>query len=367
MELALAEARKGRHTAHPNPVVGAVIVRDGRIISTGYHAVAGGPHAERVAIDAAAEDVRGATMYVTLEPCSHQGRTAPCSDAVIEAGLARVVAGTIDPNPQVSGRGIRALRDAGVEVAVGVLQEECWRANLDFVVSIRAGRPLITAKLAVSLDGRIATRGGDSRWISGEASRHRVHEMRRDAHAIIVGTHTLLEDDPRLTTRLPDQPDAPSPHRYVLDTSLRAPLDAAVFDTTAAPTTVVCAEDAPEQARTALRERGVTVLPVPTLDGRLEIGPVLSDMTARGYISLLVEGGGELVGSLHDRGLIDRIALFVCPRVIGGRDAVPSIGGLGVDSMTSVTKGRFSKVERIGDDVLLVADLSPHLDPGSAG
>lgn len=367
MRMAIEQALRGKHTARPNPIVGAVIVRDGELVSTGFHERAGGPHAERVAIDAATGELAGATMYVTLEPCSHFGRTAPCADALIEVGFGRVVAGMIDPNPRVSGRGFDALRAAGIEVDIGVLGEECWRLNQDFAVAIRAGRPMVTVKLATSLDGRIATRTGDSRWISGEASRRRVHEMRRDAHAILVGTNTLLSDDPRLTARLEGEPDAPSPHRFVLDAALRAPTDAAVFDLRAAPTTVFCAAPADPARRAALEERGVEVVSLPCVDGRLPLDAVLAELYARGMISVLVEGGGELAGALHDLGLVDRLCVFLGPLIIGGREAVPAVGGRGVELVEQATRARRTSVERIGEDLLVVAEISPYLDPAWAG
>lgn len=373
MQLAISEALRGRYTAHPNPIVGAVIVRDGRVIGRGFHARAGEAHAERNAIANATEDVRGATMYVTLEPCSHHGRTPPCTEGIIEAGIGRVVAGCIDPNPRVSGSGIATLRAAGVDVEVGVLGDACWALNLDFVVHIRERRPLVMAKLATSLDGRIATRTGESKWITGPASRRRVHELRRDHHAILVGKNTLLADDPSLTTRLEDQPDARSAHRYVLDARLEVPDGAKVLDVTAAPTTIVCGPDASAERRAALIARGVEVLEVPRGPTGLDVTAVLAAIAARGYISVLVEGGGALVGSLMDAGLIDRMAVFTAPVVLGGAGAVPSVGGEGVADMASAPRAHRMTVERLGDDVLMLADLSPHLarpgavDPDSAG
>lgn len=371
MRLAIDEALRGRFTAHPNPIVGAVIVRDGRVIGRGFHARAGEAHAERNAIANATEDVRGATMYVTLEPCSHHGRTPPCTEGIIEAGIGRVVAGCIDPNPRVSGSGLAALRAAGVEVQVGVLGDECWALNLDFVVHIRERRPLVMAKLATSLDGRIATRTGQSKWITGPESRRRVHEMRRDHHAILVGKNTLLADDPSLTTRLDDQPDARSPHRYVLDARLEVPDGAKVLDVSVTPTTIVCGPEAPVDRRAALESLGVEVLQVPRGPSGLDLLSVLEAIAARGYISVLVEGGGALVGSLMDARLVDRMAVFTAPVVLGGAGAIPSVGGEGVADMASAPRAHRMSVERLGDDVLLLADLSPHLarpgavDPGS--
>ncbi len=367
MRRALEVARGGRYTAHPNPLVGSVIVRDNREIAVGFHARAGGPHAERNAIAAATEDLRGATLYVTLEPCSHHGRTSPCSSAVVEAGFARVVIGMIDPNPLVSGRGVAELRAAGISVDVGTLGADCWAMNEDFVVSVLAQRPLVTAKIATSLDGRIATRTGHSQWITGAESRLRGHEMRRDHNAILVGRNTLLADDPSLTTRLPDEPDARNPHRFVLDARLEAPLTSKVFDVSVAPTTVVCGPAGSPAARAALAARGVGVLEVPLDGSGLSLAAVLAHAHALGYTSVLAEGGGAVVGSLFDAGLVDRLAVFTAPVVIGGVDAVPSVGGVGIAKMGDAMRAQSMRVERLGDDVLMLADLSPHLVPKLLG
>lgn len=330
MQRALDCAAQGRLTARPNPMVGAVIVRDGELVATGFHVRAGLGHAEAVALGAAGEAARGATVYVNLEPCSHHGRTPPCADALIRAGVARVVCGMIDPNPRVSGRGVARLREAGIEVVVGVLREACERLNEDFLVTMTHGRPFVTLKLAMSMDGRIATASGDSQWLSSPASRTWVHDLREAAGAVLVGTGTLVTDNPALTARDGIVLRAHQPQRWVLDASLRAPLDLQVYRGTGGPTVVVCREDADAERRAALRGLGIEVWSAPVrADGRVEVREVLAEMARRGLLSVLVEGGGALAGDLFDADLVDRAHFVYAPLVLGGADARPAIGGVG--------------------------------------
>lgn len=357
MQQALDAAARGRWTARPNPMVGCVVVRDGEVVGVGYHERAGQPHAEVNALRAAGDAARGATLYVNLEPCSHHGRTPPCTDAILDAGVGRVVAGMIDPNPQVSGQGLGRLSDHGVETTVGVLEDACRHLNRDFVTRMTLGRPHVTVKLAQSLDGRIATRTGDSRWISGAAARERVHIERADSDAILVGTRTLLLDDPRLTTRLDAHPDAPSPHRWVLDPTLAVPDGAAVLDVSVAPTSIVAGPRADAARRDALVARGVDVVAVDAVGTHLDLAQTLSAMAARGHQRLLVEGGGELAAGLLEQGLVDRMLLFVAPIVIGGRDATPSIGGRGAETVDEAIRAHRVVATSVGDDVLLDVDF----------
>jgi len=362
MQRALDEAARGRWTARPNPMVGCVLVRDGEIVGVGHHVRAGEPHAEVNALRDAGDRAKGATAYVNLEPCSHHGRTPPCTDALLDAGVARVVAGMIDPNPRVSGQGLARLRDHGVQTTVGVLEAESRALNADFVTRMTLGRPRVTVKLAQSLDGRIATRTGDSRWISGAASRRRVHLERADSDAILVGTRTLLLDDPRLNTRLDDHPDAPSPHRWVLDPTLAVPDSAAVLDTSVAATTIVTGPRADAERRAVLESRGVQVVAVDAVGTHLDLAGVLRAMAERGHQRLLVEGGGELAAGLLEQGLVDRMLLFVAPVIIGGRDAVPSVGGVGADTVAEAIRARRIEATQIGDDVLLDVTLGDVAD-----
>ncbi len=363
MRAALQEAARGRHTAHPNPAVGVVLVRGDELVATGFHERAGLAHAERVAFDAAGSAAAGSEVFVNLEPCSHYGRTPPCADAVIAAGVARVVVGMIDPNPQVSGRGIARIEAAGIPVDVGILESECWRENEAWVVSIREERPMVTVKLATSLDGRIATRERASRWITGPAARARVHAMRRESNAILVGTRTLLEDDPELTARIDGETLSPTPHRFVLDAALSLPDTARVLDVTPAATTILCGEEASVERQRALAARGVDVVEIPSRDGRLDLDAAVRHVGSRGYVSLLVEGGGELAGALFERRLVDRLVQFVAPLVLGGRDAVPAVGSVGVAAVDDAWRANAVDVERVGDDLMLTADFSPHLRP----
>ena len=362
MALAIEQARRGLGTTHPNPSVGAVVVRGDDVIAMGYTRPPGGPHAEVVALDAAGDEARGAELFVTLEPCSHHGRTPPCTDRVIAAGISRVVVGIGDPNPLVAGRGFELLRDAGVQVESGVLEAECGRHHEGFLSRILRQRPFVTAKLAISLDGRIATRTGDSQWISGELSRRRVHELRSRADAILVGGGTLRADNPRLTTRLEDRPDAPSPARFVLDTRLQIPDTANVLDTSEASTTILTGPNIPLARARLLEERGARIVELPTGPrGRLDVDAILRTIFDTGHNNLLVEGGGELVGALRDRGLIDRMVFFVAPVLIGGRDARPAVGALGAATVEMAPRAERLTFERVGDDIMIVADLVPSL------
>jgi diaminohydroxyphosphoribosylaminopyrimidine deaminase/5-amino-6-(5-phosphoribosylamino)uracil reductase len=362
MDLALAEAARARGFTRPNPMVGAVIVRDGEVLATGFHRRAGLPHAEVEALQAAARagiEVRGATMYVTLEPCSHFGRTPPCADTLIDAGLATVVAGMVDPNPVVAGRGLQRLRDHGIAVRTGVREAECRRLNEGFIMAMTEGRPFITVKLAMSLDGRVATRTGSSQWISGAEARAWAHRLRADSDAILVGTGTLLIDNPRLTVRLPEGPADRQPHRYALDARLQVPLDAALLDTTVAPTTLFHARDAPQERQRALRERDhdLHCIPRDPERGGLIWAPMLALMIERGQQHLLVEGGAHVVGSLFDAGLVDRLYCVIAPKIIGGSQAPAAVAGLGVGAIEDAHRAHRMRWEPLGEDLLVVADF----------
>jgi diaminohydroxyphosphoribosylaminopyrimidine deaminase/5-amino-6-(5-phosphoribosylamino)uracil reductase len=355
MRLALEQAALGRHTARPNPMVGAVIVRDGALVALGHHERVGGPHAEVVALRAAGELARGADVYVNLEPCSHFGRTPPCADALLNAGVGRVFTGMIDPNPRVSGQGVERLRSAGVEVHVGMLESECRRLNEDFIVYITEKRPFVTVKLAISLDGRIADFTGNSRWISNESSRLRVQTMRAESDAILVGAGTLRSDNPRLTVR--DVPVVQPPVRWVLDAALEIADSAAVLDTNDAPTVLVHSASASALRRDQLIQRGVSMIALATSsEGRLPLGELLGAMAARGHLRVLVEGGGVLAGGLLDEGLVDRLELFVAPLVLGdrGRPAFAFSGGVKIDD---AIRGRSITCEQVDGDVRLTVDL----------
>jgi diaminohydroxyphosphoribosylaminopyrimidine deaminase/5-amino-6-(5-phosphoribosylamino)uracil reductase len=354
MRLALAEAERGRGTTAPNPMVGCIVVAGNEIVGRGFHERAGEPHAEVFALREAGDRARGAEVFVTLEPCSHHGRTPPCADALVDAGVGRVVAAMIDPNPKVSGRGIVRLREAGIEVSVGVCGAEAARLNEGFVTVVTRGRPFVTLKLAMSLDGRIAARGGVSQWISGEAARRRVQVWRSEHDGVLVGTGTLLCDDPRLTVR--DLPVRRQPRRFVLDRCLRAPARR-VFDVSEAPTTVFCGGEAPDARRRELEALGVEVVELPAVPGGLDLRAALASMVPHGVMTLLVEGGGEVAGALRDADLIDRCRFFVAPMLLGGRDASAAVAGLGAASPQSATRFSSWRVEQVEGDLLIEADL----------
>lgn len=365
LRRALALAERGRGTTHPNPLVGCVIARGGEAVAEGWHERPGGPHAEAVALAAAGERARGATAYVTLEPCAHHGRTPPCADALVAAGVARVVFASPDPDPRVAGGGEARLRAAGVDVVAGALRDEADALNAAYLTHRRLGRPWVRYKTAMTLDGKIATRTGRSRWITGPAARAMVHRWRHQADAVAVGITTLLQDDPELTTRL-EGDDAPgrTARKVVFDAIARTPVTARVFDDgpdgAPARVTIVVGADAPAARTTALEARGARVLRVPALQGRPDVGIALRELAGGDdpVVELLLEGGGTLAWSFLAAGAIDRVAWFVAPKLVGGRGASP-LAGLGVAGMDEAHALQGTEVRRIGDDLLIEGDLAP--------
>lgn len=356
MREALREARRGQGRTSPNPLVGCVIVQDDQIIARGHHARAGCAHAEAAALAQSVADVRNAEVFVTLEPCAHHGRTPPCAQALRDAGVRRVVAGMIDPDPRVQGRGMAILAAAGIETAVGVLREDCEAINEAFIIQTRHRRPHVLVKLAGTLDGRIATANGDSKWITNPASRRRVHVLRNEVDAILIGAGTALADQPKLTTRLEGVADTRSPHRFLLDSQLRVPPTGPLFDITLAPTTVVCVEDASKERQEAIENTGVTVLRVESdRHGRVSIPALLKAIHAQGHMRILVEGGAELAGAFFDHRLVDRLMLFIAPLLLGGRDAKPLVGGEGVDKVADALRATSTRWEDIEGDLLVHA------------
>ncbi len=356
MRQALRLARKGRGRTSPNPMVGAVLVKNGRVTGEGYHARAGGPHAEVVALNKAGEGARDATLYLNLEPCTHYGRTPPCAPAVIQAGVRRVVIGMQDPNPLVKGGGIESLGKAGLEVTVGVLEEECKRLNEAFCKFIVKKEPFVTLKAAAALDGKIATREGESKWISGEASRRFVHRLRDEVDGVLVGVGTVLKDDPQLTTRLKG---GKNPYRIVLDTHLRIPEDARVFGTSPSETIVVTTESAPGEKKERLEKKGAQVLIVGSSKGRVGLKACLSQLGERGIVNLMVEGGSQINGSFLDEGLIDKLLLFLSPKIIGDKEAPGIFDGKGPATLKEAILLREIRTRRIGEDILIEGYISP--------
>jgi diaminohydroxyphosphoribosylaminopyrimidine deaminase / 5-amino-6-(5-phosphoribosylamino)uracil reductase len=333
MAVALRLAERGLGSVWPNPAVGCVLVRGHRIVGRGWTQPGGRPHGEVEALRRAGEAALGATAYVSLEPCAHYGRTPPCTMALLQAGVRRVVAATVDPDPRVDGRGIEQLRQAGVEVAVGLGRAEAEAINAGFFLRVRAGRPLVTLKLATSLDGRIATRSGMSQWITGEQARARGHPLRASHDAIMIGSGTALADDPSLTCRVPGLEDR-SPVRVVLDRRLRlSPASKLAAQAGATPTWLLTGADAPKRARDSLRASGIEIQVVETDDsGRLDLREVLAALAARGITRVLVEGGAALAASLLRARLVDRLAWFRSPVLIGG-DGRAAIEALAVETI----------------------------------
>lgn len=361
MRRALALARRGMGDTSPNPMVGAVLVRRGRIIGEGWHRRAGSLHAEIEALhdaDRRGKTAAGATLYVTLEPCSTHGRTPPCTDAVLQAGIRRVVVAATDPNPRHAGRGLDLLRAAGVEVIGEVLDREATRLNAGFNHWIRHQTPCVTLKAAMTLDGRIATAAGESRWITGERARAHGHALRRQHDGILVGINTVLADDPALTVRRGTRTDARQ--RIILDSRARTPLASKVVtDAWVSRTLIVAGPDAPARRLAALG-RCVEVLVSPRCgpsDRRVDLEWLLKELGRRGITSVLVEGGGEVHASFLENRLADRIAFYYAPMVLGGRDAPRAVGGTGFASRACLPMLRDVRWRRLGVDLLLEAEL----------
>lgn len=317
MRLALELAAKARGQTGVNPVVGCVIVKDGRIVGIGSHLRRGEAHAEVHALRMAGDEARGAVVYVTLEPCSHYGRTPPCADRLIEAGVSRVVAAALDPNPKVAGSGLAKLRDAGIETASGVLEAEARSLNEAFEKYIRTGLPFVTLKAGATLDGRLAARSGDSRWVTGSKAREAVHTLRHRHDAIMIGAGTAAADDPSLTTRTPA--GGLHPIRVVMDSRLRLPLHRKLFRDGEAPTIVLAAANADPAKRQALEAAGVEVIACPAAgpDGRIDLRAAMQALGEREIGSVLLEGGGKLNGAMLEAGLIDKAVIFFAPKIVG--------------------------------------------------
>ena len=346
MRACLDLARQGLGAVEPNPMVGAVVERSGRVIAEGWHRRFGGPHAEVDALDRAGAKAKGATLYVNLEPCCHFGKTPPCTDRILAAGVKEVVAAVKDPNPIVSGRGISILRRRGVRVTVGTLEEEATRLNRGFFKSHTLGLPYVAAKWAMTLDGKIATRTGDSRWVSGDKARGWVRTLRDDYQAILVGANTALRDDPGL------RGDKRDPIRIVLDSNARLPMESQLVRTAKERRTIAAVTDSAPAAKLRKLERaGVQVIRIETSDLRV----VFEELARSGIHSILVEGGGEVHASLFESGLADEVLVVVAPKIAGGRDAVTPVEGEGLSKMAEALNLKDMSVERLGDDLLIRA------------
>lgn len=352
MKEALRIARNAEGRTSPNPMVGAVIVREGRIIAEGWHREAGTSHAEIHALEMAGELSRGATLYVTLEPCAHYGRTGPCAKAVAEAGISRVVIGMEDPNPLVSGKGMSILKDAGIEVKCGVLEDECRSLNRAFLKWITTGLPFVAVKTAMTLDGKIATAAGKSQWITNEASRRRVHELRDRFDGILAGIGTVLSDDPSLTTRLPDG-SGRNPVRIIADSMGRTPLKSRILHDGQATTVIVVTEMAPRERVDALRDAGAEIM-VSGKGPRVDFSLMMKQLGERELVSILVEGGGTVNFSLFKEGLVDQVYSFIAPKLVGGRTALSPVEGDGFGELSEAVVLEDLKSEMLEGDILLI-------------
>jgi diaminohydroxyphosphoribosylaminopyrimidine deaminase / 5-amino-6-(5-phosphoribosylamino)uracil reductase len=357
MRRALQLAARAQGRTAPNPMVGAVVVRDGACVGEGYHHRAGEPHAEALALAAAGPLAAGADLYVTLEPCAHHGRTPPCVNAVLRAGVGRVFAAMRDPDERVAGRGIEELRRRGVAVEVGLLEPEARALNEAYMKFKQRGVPFVTLKVAMTLDGKIASATGDSRWVTGEAARRYAHRLRDRHDAVLVGIGTARADDPLLTARLPG---ARNPMRVILDTCAALPLESALARTAPeVPTLLACGPDPPAERARVLAAQGVELLPLPLQGAHPSLDALLRALARRSVMSLLVEGGAEVAASFLDAGAVDRLEFFLAPKIIGGRTAPGPVGGPGRPRMADALPIHNLKVRRLGQDYLISASLSP--------
>ena len=355
MRLALRLAIKAKGRTSPNPLVGAVIVKDNRIIGKGYHRRAGEPHAEINALDMAGERARGATLYLNLEPCAHFGRTSPCTKKIISSRIKEVVVAMIDSNPLNCGKGIRELRKVGTEVKVGVLEEEAKKINEAYITYITTRKPFVILKTAMSLDGKIATKTRDSKWITNESSRKYVHKLRSEVDAILVGVETVLKDNPRLTVRMSDvrcQMSDRNPIRIVVDSGARIPLGAKILNQEA-PTIVATTKFASKRKIEALRKKEVKVLIIRDRDKRVNLKELLKRLGDLEITSLLIEGGGKVNASFLENGLVDKVLFFIAPKIIGGEGALTPVEGEGIERIKHAIKLKDISIKRFEEDVLV--------------
>lgn len=352
MKRALALAHEAAGTTSPNPAVGAVVVKDGRVIAEGTTLPPGQGHAESVALRKAGSEAKGASLYTTLEPCCVYGRTPPCTGAIIESGIKVVHAATLDPNPKIDGRGMTELREAGIEVHLGEGAKEANEMYEGFSKFIRVGLPFVTAKYAMSLDGKIATSQGDSQWITGPAARRLVHRRRRASDAIMVGVNTVLRDNPRLTARDDDGVNVDcQPLRVVVDGEARTPLDAKLLSEPGRALIATLKRSGDSAAR--LKAAGAEVLTFPERDGYVDLERLLEELGRRDVVNLMVEGGGTLMGSLFDRGLVDKTLAFIAPVIIGGKDAPSPVEGRGVSMVVGAVTLTHVEVDRVEGDLVV--------------
>lgn len=353
MKMALELAEQGRGWTSPNPLVGAVVVKDGKVAGEGFHQRAGGPHAEIFALEQAGEKANGATLYVTLEPCNHTGRTPACTEAILKSGISRVVAGMKDPNPQVTGGGLALLQSNGLDVSVGVCERECRRQNEIFVKYATTSLPFVILKCAATLDGRIATRTGDSKWITNSRSRQFVHELRHAVDAVMVGIGTVLKDNPRLTTRLKGRKGL-DPTRIILDTRLSIPLETRLLHLSSdSDTLLVTGSSAPAKKKEVLERAGARVLAVDDHEDQIDLRALVRELGNLEITSVLIEGGSRVNGSALRTGIVDKVFMFYAPKICGGDDGVPICSGPGVDLIEQSIGLKEISIHRFEDDVMI--------------
>ena len=361
MRLAIEQAKLGRGKTGHNPLVGCAVVKSGKVISSGFHKAFGGPHAEILALKAAGKGAKGAAVFVTLEPCSHYGKTPPCTDAIIKSGVKELFCAGLDPNPSNNGKGVAALRARGIKVRCGILKSWAERLNTDFIKRMKSKKPFVTLKLAQSIDGKIATRKNDSKWISSERSRAFVQGLRSGHDAIMVGINTILRDDPLLSIRKPRK--APlkrirQPVKIIIDTNLKTPVNAKLFSVSSPGKTIIATtRGASAEKEAALRKKGADIIRIGSGFRHVDLKILMKKLMQNGINSILVEGGGEIAASVLQAGLVDKIYFFICPIIIGGRDAVNSIGGKGAGDIREALKLSNIKLQRIDDDLLVEADV----------
>ncbi len=360
MQLALNLARLGEGRTAPNPPVGAVIVNSGRVVGEGFHPQAGEPHAEIFALQQAGEKARGADIYVTLEPCSHYGKTPPCADALIAAGIKSVYVGVIDPNPQVAGRGVKKLQQAGVKVVIGILERECRRLIAPFSRHISSGRPFTIYKAAMTLDGNTATATGDSHWVSGEESRLRVHQLRNRVEAIMVGVGTVLNDDPLLNTRIPEG-GGRDPLRVVVDSQLRIKADCRMLKQKSDAKTLIATVSNDQEMISLLEDVGAEVVIFPAASGKVPLPALWQELGRRNVQKLLLEGGATLAGAALNHNLLDQLMVFVAPKILGGFSPFGIFSGAGCVKMAEAIQLEDVLYTQIGDDFLITGDVVPCL------
>ena len=346
MDLALDNARAMKGQTDPNPLVGSVIVNDNRIVGVGTHLKAGEPHAEIHALRMAGELAKGGTIYVTLEPCSHHGRTGPCAEAIVKAGIKKAVIATLDPNPLVAGNGVKILKDAGIEVITGVRQAEAWKMNEVFNKFIVEKKPFITLKAGITLDGKVASHSYNSKWITSEEARHDVHHLRNENMAILVGINTALKDNPALTTRIPN---GRNPIRVVLDSTLKLPLDYQLVTDNEAETWIFTSRRFDEQKKQQLEEIGIKVF-VTKSEEHVDPVEVVEVLGENGVSSLIIEGGGNVNASFLEHKLIDKVVLYIAPKLIGGKDAPTFLEGAGIELMKDAIELTDTQMLPVGKD-----------------